>query len=145
MIRLQQTSSRILIQTAELLIGRSGLSNEDVPVPIISHDGDEVARVALAFLEGLRLVMGNAIWEFCGAKALLNEDCLSERLTYQIWEDRANGQTCRAWNVICIIHLRAIVVANGLHDWQCTSGVCTTTDAGAWDAGKDAVREGLEL
>ena len=93
-IRKQQTSSRILIQAAELLVGQLGISNEDFPVAIIGNNGDEIARVALAFLEGRRL--GNGIWEFCGAKTMLNEDCLSERLTYQIWKDRANGQTCQA-------------------------------------------------
>ena len=51
------------IQATKLLVHQLDIGKEDFPVAIISHNGDEIARVALTFLEGLRLT---------GAKAVLN-------------------------------------------------------------------------
>ena len=70
-IRKQQASSRLLIQATKLLVDQLDIGKEAVPDAIISHNGDEIARVALTFLEGPRLHEWVVV-RLDGAKAMLN-------------------------------------------------------------------------
>ena len=70
-VRKQQGSSRMHIQATKLLVHQLDIGKEDFPVAIISHNGDEIARVALTFLEGLRLHEWVVV-RLDAAEALLN-------------------------------------------------------------------------